>query len=585
MQSLDFTTLKPANYNRKSSETEDRQILSIISQKEEAFKLSEFYNLPPFVEVFEESKSAKTEFKRPEFSKMMNMLQRGRIDSIVCWKLDRLARNMTEGGKLMDMLSSGVIRAIITHDKVYYPWDNVIVMSVEFSQGKQYIKDLSVNVKRGLAKKASMGYPSGLAITGFCNDKTSEKGERKWIVDPERFPIVKEVFRLYLTGNWSVNKLAEYVRENLKLTTKKHKRIGGALLTIQRFHDMLKNPIYAGFFYHDEKRYELNQSLPRIISESEHIKIKRMIEGKGISKRQTHQLAYTGYIKSPEGDFIGQDVKHQLICDCKHKFSYRNTESCPKCHLLVRKLKNPQYRTYNLYYNVKRRKSGQKTRFLNERLVEGFLMEYFNKNLKFSDEFALWCKKYIEESKINLESRNVDQISILKQNREKLELKKSKIRQLLIEDHISPADYKAEMNQIDLEIGKITTQTKGDFDWTVEAQKLVDLSLSLENEIRSDDVLAKREFLSQLGSNLIWNEKNLCIINTKPVQALIDGLNLVRSQTPKFEPNNIVDTSMYNPVFRDAYPSLRKRRDSNPRCRFRHTSFPGTPIQPLSHSS
>jgi glyceraldehyde-3-phosphate dehydrogenase/erythrose-4-phosphate dehydrogenase len=74
---------------------------------------------------------------------MMGMIKSGKVDSIVCWKLDRLARNMTEGGQIIDLLSSGVIKVIITNDKVFYPWDNVIVMSVEFSQGKQFVKVVS----------------------------------------------------------------------------------------------------------------------------------------------------------------------------------------------------------------------------------------------------------------------------------------------------------------------------------------------------------------------------------------------------------------------------------------------------------
>lgn len=151
---LDFTKLKPASYNRKSSESEDKQMLSISSQLDEASRISEYYKLPRFIEVFQESKSAKKEFLRPEFMRMIDMIKRGVIDSIVCWKLDRLARNMTEGGMLIDLLSSGVLKAIITHDKVYYPSDNVLLMSVEFGQGKQFVKDLSVNVKRGQTKKA-----------------------------------------------------------------------------------------------------------------------------------------------------------------------------------------------------------------------------------------------------------------------------------------------------------------------------------------------------------------------------------------------------------------------------------------------
>ena len=166
-------------------------MLSVVSQLEEGQRIAEYYKLPPFVKIFQEAKYAKKEFVRPEFMEMIRRIKSGEIDAIVCWKLDRLARNMTEGGMLIDLVSSGIIKAIITHDKVYYPTDNVILMSVEFGQGKQFVKELSVNVKRGQTKKASMGMPHGVATLGFLNDKTEEKGNRKWLVDQPRLDAIK----------------------------------------------------------------------------------------------------------------------------------------------------------------------------------------------------------------------------------------------------------------------------------------------------------------------------------------------------------------------------------------------------------
>ena len=231
---IDFSKLKIANYNRKSSESEDRQMLSIDSQIDEAKRISDFYRLPKFRYVFQESKSAKKEFARPEFQKMIGEIKKGNIDCIVCWKLDRLARNMTEGGIIIDLISSGIIKAIITHDKVYYPTDNVLLMAVEFGQGKQFVKDLSVNVKRGQTKKASMGTPHGVATLGFLNDRTEEKGNRRWLVDQNRFNLIKILFEKFLTGNYSAGKLYRYAVNDLKLTTVKRKRLGGELITQSR---------------------------------------------------------------------------------------------------------------------------------------------------------------------------------------------------------------------------------------------------------------------------------------------------------------------------------------------------------------
>jgi DNA invertase Pin-like site-specific DNA recombinase len=317
---IDFTKLKVGNYNRKSSESEDKQMLSIGSQKDEAKRIADFYKLPKFVEVFEESKSAKTEGVRPEFSRMMLMVKRGEINSIVCWKADRLARNMTEGGQIIDLLSSGVLKAIITHDKVFYPWDNVIVLSVEFSQGKQFVKELSVNVKRGLKKKAEAGIPSGVASLGFINDKTEEKGNRKWLVDEMKLKAIKILFDMFLTGTYSAGKLHRFALKELKLTTVKRKRIGGAFITLSRIYEILKDPIYAGFFFQGGERYELDISLPRLITEDEHNKVKTLLAKKNIPKAQHNEATFAGFIQSDKGDFMGQDVKYQLICDCKKNF-------------------------------------------------------------------------------------------------------------------------------------------------------------------------------------------------------------------------------------------------------------------------
>src|SRR3989339_908667 len=322
MNTLDFTTLKVANYNRKSSEAEDRQVLSIGSQIEEARRIAEFYKLPPFTEVFQEAKSAKKEFERQEFSRMMQMIHSGEVNAIACWKLDRLARNMTEGGQLIDLLSSGVLKAVITHDKVYYPHDNVIVMAIEFSQGKQFVKDLSVNVKRGQTKKARMGVPHGVASLGFLNDKTEEKGNRRWIVDDLRLKAIKTLFEMFLTGTYSAGKLHRYAIKELKLTTVKRKRIGGAPITLSRIYEILKDPTYAGFFTYGGERYELDSSLPRLITEGEHEKVRALLSKKNIPKSQRHETTFAGFVQSDEGAFMGQDVKCQVICDCKNKFAY-----------------------------------------------------------------------------------------------------------------------------------------------------------------------------------------------------------------------------------------------------------------------
>ena len=86
-------------YARKSTESEDRQILSIPAQIEELRSLASHRGIID-VRVVEESKSAKAP-GRPAFSSLLQEIDQGKVRGIICWKLDRLARNPVDGGAVI----------------------------------------------------------------------------------------------------------------------------------------------------------------------------------------------------------------------------------------------------------------------------------------------------------------------------------------------------------------------------------------------------------------------------------------------------------------------------------------------------
>lgn len=77
---------------------------------------------------------------------MLKDIKRGKVNSLICWKLDRLARNMVDGGEVIDLLQQGIIRAIITPTKIYYPHENAVLMAVEFGSANQYSRDFNQNL-------------------------------------------------------------------------------------------------------------------------------------------------------------------------------------------------------------------------------------------------------------------------------------------------------------------------------------------------------------------------------------------------------------------------------------------------------
>lgn len=559
MNITDFTKLKPALYSRKSSEAEDRQVLSIDSQLDEAKRISDFYKLPEFVSVFKESKSAKTEYKRPEFTKLIDMIEKGTVDTIICWKPDRLARNMTEGGKIIDLLSAGVIKAIITHDKVYYPWDNVIILAVEFGQGKQFVKELSTNVKRGQTKKASMGVPHGVASLGFLNDKTEEKGNRNWLVDTERLEKIRMLLKMFLTGEWSAGKLYKYAVNELKLTTVMRKSIGGKLIQPSRIYEILKDPIYAGFFFYDGERYELNKSLPRLITEDEHNKIKMILGKRNIPKTQKHESVFAGFVISPKNEYIGPDMKFQVICDCRHKFAHRDKTHCPKCEKPIDEMEKPKYLEYTYYYNIQKKKRGEEYRGVSNKTLQDYLIEEIGTKIPFSPELIEWSRNNIKEMKDKEVNENLFKEEVQLKEADDFVSKKKRLREMLADKMVTDEEYKSDL--ADLEARYKPSSKVVVVDWTIKANEIVDLSEEFMNVMLNGEIKAKRAILNRLGTNLVWNEEKLSIINTKPIQALVDGIVLAKSLCDEFEPKNFLamqhskeKTDRFQPVFSTMLP-------------------------------
>lgn len=117
-------------YARKSSESEDRQILSISSQVQELQELSGRLRLD-VLEVITESKSAKAP-GRPEFNKMMQRVLSGEVKGIICWKLDRLARNPVDGGSVIWAIKQNNIEIVTPSQTFNQASENSILMYIEF---------------------------------------------------------------------------------------------------------------------------------------------------------------------------------------------------------------------------------------------------------------------------------------------------------------------------------------------------------------------------------------------------------------------------------------------------------------------
>ena len=232
--------MKFAIYCRKSTESEDRQALSIESQKTTLLKLAQSYGLE-IVLILEESKSAKQP-GRHEFNRLIQLIDKGKIQGILCWKLDRLSRNPIDGGTISWYLQQGKIQMIKTHDRDYLPSDNILMMSVELGMANQYIRDLSVNVKRGLRTKAEKGGYCNKAPLGYVNDKAT----KEIVVDNDRAKYIIKIFELHNIGTYSYRDITDILYKD------GFRSQAGNRIYKSKIQQIINNPVYCGFVKYKE---------------------------------------------------------------------------------------------------------------------------------------------------------------------------------------------------------------------------------------------------------------------------------------------------------------------------------------------
>lgn len=367
-------------YARKSSESDERQAMSIDSQLAEMRALADRDGLNVVCEL-QESHSAKDSGQRPVYNQMLKSLASGEYDAILTWAPDRLSRNAGDLGAIVDLMDQGKLLHIKTFSQTFTnnPNEKFLLM-ILCSQAKLENDNKSINVKRGIKAKCEMGWRPGVAPLGYINRTFG--GVSDIIPDPERAEIITEVFHKASQG-WSGRRLKDWLDER-GVTTRSGKPVPVSSLLA-----MLINPFYYGEFQYPE----------------------------GPDARW-YKGAHKPLISRELWDEVQQSRGTNKGMWGTKKFAFRGLINCGRCGAMFtaqekfKKLKNGDFNRYVYYSCSKRIDPDCQEKYINENdlrtLLQGFV-ENNHDSIEISDKLRAKTEKHYRVTATLLEHYNLKQ--------------------------------------------------------------------------------------------------------------------------------------------------------------------------------
>lgn len=287
------TQLRYCLYARKSTESDERQALSIESQIKEMLQIAERENLE-IVDVRRESKSAKDSDNRPVFKELLHDIVQEKFNAILTWAPDRLSRNAGDLGSLVDLMDQKKLFAIRTYGQTFTNSPNEkFLLMILCSQAKLENDNRGINVKRGLRARCELGLWPTVPPTGYLKEKQMDR-KNECYPDPERADVIKQVFEKVAYEKWSGRKLYHWLKFELNFRTaagKKH-------LSLGNIYRILENTFYYGPFEYPRGSGNWYQGKHKpIITKELFDEVQKQVKQSQLVRRENIEFAFTRIMK------------------------------------------------------------------------------------------------------------------------------------------------------------------------------------------------------------------------------------------------------------------------------------------------
>lgn len=548
-------------YVRKSEEREEKQILSLPAQIDVIKKQFPDLNIIDFVE---ESKSAFKPYNRPEFEqRVLERIRKGQADGVIAWHPNRLSRNEIDAAALTYMTRKNVIKDL---KFCVYNFENnpegIMMLQIIMSQSQYESSKQARDVKRGMKKKASNGERPGTVVLGYEKVPVlDEHGkpmlhpkDNKIITvtanDPERYDLVKKMWKMMLTGVYTAPQIRKIANEEWGFTTRKikkknSKRVGGRPMGSSQIYRIFNNPFYAGWLVHEGEWSEGNHE--RMVTLEQFDYVQMLLKERGKPRVNTYEYAFTGLIVCGE-------------CGCsivgKHNQKFVKREGKIVHYVHYHCTKKSELRTCNQtkYTSVQDLEKEVDAELAKYTILPEFrdvALQYLNRTHKIEvkDRQQIYSMQQKRRSDIQdqldalIDMRTRGDVDDEEYNRSRTRLKQA----------MAGADEKLR-----------GTEIRAD-DWLELTEKAFNFATYARAHFKDGTPRQKRDILMTLGQNLVLLDGKLTLTPNEWLLPIANGYPELEKRYLMARTKQKATSPDEDMAFANVSDTWRARRDSNPR--------------------
>lgn len=438
------------------------------------------------VGIFSDEGKSGTNVNRAALQDLLIRCQDKDIDTVFVQETDRLARNTQDHLAIKAIFKKYNTKLVSVAQPMFVDSPEGRLADTMVASFNQFQSEInSRKTKKGMKERFDNGWWPAMAKLGYLN----KQADKVKIIarDPERWHLIKEGLKMYLTGNYSAVEISDKLYKK-GLTSRQGKKICNSIMI-----NIIKDSFYTGIMkwggYENVGKHE------PMITPKEHRTILTIMDSHNnhACRRRIHNYLLRGFL------YCG--ICGQRYVGEKHKNKNKNVNID--------------------YYHCSTKTHSNKGQHveidkLEKEIEEQFLRIRFTK--EFIDLVIQKVKNIYEEKKKerNIEKRIFqNKIMKIEENREKTEIK-------LIEGTLKDDDYirirdrfKSEINRLQGKIYKIEEQREIDID---VARETLLLARDVYGAYKKAPYEVKRLYLS-----LFWNKfliKDKKITKSEPTELI-----------------------------------------------------------------